>query len=107
MAGRRKGLSDRQISALLRKPKRYALADPELANHYLRVSPRGPVVFTVIVKQRGEQTWEVVGTSADMTIAEAREKARHHQAHQVRRASTDTPAVGECRRAGLAGPPRR
>ena len=88
MAGRRKGLSDRQISALARKPKRYALADPELANLYLRVPPRGPIVFTVIVKQRGEQTWEVVGSSADMNVAEAREKARGI----IKRIKSDGPA---------------
>lgn len=73
---RRKGLSDRQVAALPRKPRRYALADPELRGHYLRVPPAGPINFTVIVKKGGRQTWESIGTSADLAIEQAREKAR-------------------------------
>ena len=60
---RRKGLSDNQVAALPRKAKRYALADPELRGHYLRIPPRGPIAFTVIVKQDGKQTWEAIGFS--------------------------------------------
>lgn len=73
---RRKGLSDRQIAALPRKARRYALADPELRGHYLRVPPAGAINFTVIVKQHGKQEWESIGTSTDLSIEQAREKAR-------------------------------
>jgi integrase len=59
-----------------RKPRRYALADPELRGHYLRVPPTGAINFTVIVKKGGRQTWESIGTAADLTIEQAREKAR-------------------------------
>jgi Arm DNA-binding domain len=73
---RRKGLSDRQVAALPRKARRYALADPELRGHYLRVPPAGAINFTVIVKQHGKQEWESIGTTADLTIEQARDKAR-------------------------------
>jgi integrase len=73
---RRKTLSDRQIKALSRD-RRHVIADPELGSHYLRVpAGDGPVVYTVVVKKGGKQTWEVVGNSNDMGIATAREKAR-------------------------------
>jgi integrase len=73
---RRKGLSDRQIAALPRRVKRYALADPELRGHYLRIPPAGAINFTVIVKKGGKQTWESVGTTDDLKIEQARDKAR-------------------------------
>jgi integrase len=73
---RRKGLSDKQAAALPRKAKRYALADPELRGHYLRIPPRGPIAYTVIVKHGGEQTWESIGFSNELSIEQAREKAR-------------------------------
>jgi integrase len=73
---RRKGLSDKQVAALPRKAKRYALADPELRGHYLRIPPRGAIAYTVIVKQGGEQTWESIGFSNEFSIEQAREKAR-------------------------------
>ena len=73
---RRRGLSDRQVAALPRKARRYALADPELRGHYLRVPPAGAINFTVIVKQHGKQEWESIGTTADLTIEQARDQAR-------------------------------
>jgi hypothetical protein len=61
---RRKGLSDRQIAALPRRATRYAISDPELRGHYLRIPPAGAVTYTVIVKRNGKQTWESIGTTA-------------------------------------------
>jgi integrase len=73
---RRKGLSDRQIASLPRRAQRYAIADPELRGHYLRIPPVGAVNFTVIVKKNGKQTWQSVGTADDLKIEQARDKAR-------------------------------
>jgi integrase len=73
---RRKILTDRMIRALPRTDKRRAIADPELRGHYLRIPPTGAIAFTVIVKKGGRQTWESIGTSADLSIEAAREKAR-------------------------------
>ena len=74
---RRKGLSDRQIANLPRKAKRYVIADPEQRSLFLRVpAGNGPVSFTAIVKKSGRQTWEALGTTDDLTVEEARERAR-------------------------------
>jgi hypothetical protein len=73
---RRKGLTEKQIAALPRRSARYAVSDPEMRNLYLRIPPHGAITYTVIVKQRGKQTWEVVGNSDDLGIDEARERAR-------------------------------
>jgi integrase len=74
---RRRGLTDRQIAALPRRAKRYAISDPEQRSLFLRVpAGDGPIVYTVIVKQKGRQKWEAIGTTDDMTIEQARERAR-------------------------------
>lgn len=75
MARRRK-LSDRQIAALPRKQRRYILSDPEQRALYLRVPPAGPVVFTAVVKVRGQQTWKALGTTDELGVDEARERTR-------------------------------
>jgi hypothetical protein len=69
---RRTGLSDRQIAALPRKSKRYAKADPEPRGHYLRIPPRGPIAYVVIVNQGGKQSWESIGSSNELTVEQAR-----------------------------------
>jgi integrase len=74
---KRKGLTDRQISALPRKAKRYIVADPEQRGLYLRIPPDGPITFTVVARAPGgRQIWAAVGTTAETEIARARTKAR-------------------------------
>jgi integrase len=73
---RRRGLTDRQIAALPRKAKRYAISDPEQRSLFLRVPPQGPINYTIIVKRHGKQTWASIGTTDDFGIDEARERAR-------------------------------
>jgi integrase len=73
---RRPKLSDRQIAALPRKPRRYILSDPEQRALYLRVPPAGPISFTAVVKVKGKQTWQVIGTTDELGIDEARERTR-------------------------------
>jgi integrase len=73
---RRKTLTDKMIGALPRKAKRYVITDPEQRSLFLRVPPRGPINFTVIVKAHGRQTWASIGTTDDMGIEQARERAR-------------------------------
>jgi hypothetical protein len=76
MAARRK-LTDRMVRDFERPQKGRRLErDKELACHFIRVPASGPPIYTVIVKVAGKQTWEAVGSSADMGIEEAREKAR-------------------------------
>jgi integrase len=74
---KRKGMTDEQAVALRRTGRRYVQADPQMRGLFLRVpaSDQSPVAYTVILKRRGRQVWERVGTSADTTIDEARAKA--------------------------------
>ena len=64
---RRKGLTDKQIKALPRKPKRYIIADPEQRGHYLRIPPVGtsaPITFTAVARDPyGKQIWAALGTT--------------------------------------------
>lgn len=74
---RRRNLTDRQIAALPRKRQRYTVADPEQRNLYLRVPTTGPISFAIAIRdQYGKKPWVKVGTTADMGITEARERAR-------------------------------
>lgn len=77
MPARRRSLTDRMLAAKKRKAKRYTEADPEMRGHYIRVPPDGPIVFYAVVRDPyGKQTWAPLGTTAEMKIAEARDRAR-------------------------------
>ena len=66
---RRWNLTDRQIASLPRKRKRYALSDPELRGHYVRVTPSGPVSFAAVARDPfGKQIWATLGTTAELGI---------------------------------------
>jgi integrase len=74
---RRRNLTDKQVAALPRKRKRYTVTDPEQRGLYLRVPPEGPISFAVAVRdQYGRKPWIKVGSTADMGIEHARERAR-------------------------------
>ena len=76
---RRRGLSDKQIADLPRKPVAYFHADPELPKHGVRIRPSGPGTYTVICRTPApdkKQRWIKVGSTAEMKVAEAREIAR-------------------------------
>jgi integrase len=74
---RRQTLSDKGVAALPRRAGVYFHPDPELPKHGVRVRPAGPGAFTVITRDPyGKQKWVKVGSTAEMSIAAAREKAR-------------------------------
>ena len=74
---RRRTLTDKQIAAKPRRSKRYVEADPEQRGLYLRIPPEGPIVFAVAERNPyGTKVWAKIGTTADMDIATARERAR-------------------------------
>jgi hypothetical protein len=74
---RREVLTDKQVAAIKRKPKRYIKADPEQRGLYLRVPAEGPIVFAAVARDPyGKQIWATLGTTADLKIDEARERAR-------------------------------
>jgi integrase len=75
---RRRSLTDRQLAALPRKRKRYILKDPEWPGHYVRVSPEGPIVFCAVARSLIDHKtkYATLGNTAEITIAEARERCR-------------------------------
>ena len=75
---RRKTLTDTMIAALPRRPGvTYFHPDPELPKHGVRVRPAGPHTYTVIARDPyGKQKWVRIGSTAELAIADAREKAR-------------------------------
>ena len=74
---RRRTLTDKQIAALPRRATTYFHPDPELPKHGVRVRPSGPASYTAIVRDPyGKQKWVKIGSTAEMTVAEARERAR-------------------------------
>jgi integrase len=86
---RRAGLTDKGLAALKRKAKRYIISDPEQRGHYVRVPPEGPMVFAAVARSPyGKQIWATLGTTADLKIDEARERARE----AIRRIKDGLPA---------------
>ena len=74
---RRRTLTDKMVSALPRKKKRYFHPDPELPGHGVRVFPAGPSSFYVIARDAfKKQRWVRTGSTAALTIVESRDKAR-------------------------------
>jgi integrase len=72
---RRKRLDDEDVAKLPVKAKRYALPDPEMRGHYVRVNTSGAKSFWVVARDpSGKQHWRMIG-SPPMRIEDAREKA--------------------------------
>src|SRR5262245_29919901 len=73
----RKTLTDKGVAALKPRAARFALPDPELRGHYVRVQPSGGKSFVAVtLDPRGKQVWTTVGRCDVLTIDEARAKAR-------------------------------
>ena len=74
---RRRTLTDKQVAALPRRSTTYFHPDPELPKHGVRVRANGPGTFTAIVRDAyGKQRWVKIGSTAEMKIEDARERAR-------------------------------
>ena len=74
----RKSLSDAGVAALKPRAARYAHPDPELAGHYVRVTPSGAKSFVAVTRDpgSGRQVWATISPVGLMGIEEARERAR-------------------------------
>ena len=73
----RKTLSDRGVQALKPRLKRYAHPDPQLAGHYVRVTPAGAKTYCVVTRgPDGKQRWVTTERCDAIDIADARIKAR-------------------------------
>jgi integrase len=91
---KRTRLTDTQIESLPRKTSRYALPDPELIGHYLRVparTSRAPISFTVVARDpNGRQVWTTLGNANAMGVEQARARAREAIEHiKLGRPTTD------------------
>jgi hypothetical protein len=73
---RRKVLTETQVAKLPRRAKRYVMADPVQAGLVLRVPPDGPISFSAVAWRNGKQTWQTLGTTATVSLDEARALAR-------------------------------
>jgi integrase len=74
--GRRKTFNDDDVANLKSRRKRYAFPDPEMASHYVRVTPSGAKSFVVVVRDKdGRQRWITIGTPPAYNVAQARKRA--------------------------------
>src|SRR5262249_22352127 len=63
--------------ALTPRPTRYAVADPELRGHWIRVQPTGAKSFWTVARDPGgRQIWTHIGATDVFTIEQSRERAR-------------------------------
>lgn len=74
----RKSLTDRQIKLLRPDPsKRLTVSDPEMAGHYVRVTPAGAKSFVAIARNpSGKQVWITLGSCDHIGIEESRMRAK-------------------------------
>ncbi len=90
----RKTLSDKGVTALRPRTKRYAFPDPELRGHYVRVQPSGAKAFVTVARSpTGKQIWTTIGATDLFSIDEARTKARQ----VIKRVRIGLPAIGSRR----------
>ena len=89
----RRTLSDLAIAKLKPRAARYAIPDPELRGHYVRVMPSGRSSFVAVARDpRGKQIWSTINATDAMSVADAREKAREI-IQRVRAGQTPTPSI--------------
>ena len=73
----RRRLTDRGVTALKPRAKRFTHPDPELPCHYIRVLPTGVKTFCAVSRTPwGKQVWVTIGPTTLLSIEEARDKAR-------------------------------
>jgi integrase len=91
----RKTMTDRGVAALKPRAKRYAVSDPELTGHWIRIQPTGTKSFWAVGNNPdGKQVWTFVGPTDAMGIEAAREQARVIL-QRVRAGLSAIPAKGE------------
>ena len=72
---RRLKLTDKGVAALKPRAKRYAVSDPAVPGHWIRVQPSGSKSYVAIAADpRGRQVWHTIGVVGLLTIDEAREQ---------------------------------
>lgn len=85
----RKSLTSIGVTKLKPKAARYAVPDPDLRGHYVRVTPAGAKSFVAVARDPGgKQIWTTIGQTDVISIDEARERARE----AIRRVRAGLPA---------------
>jgi Arm DNA-binding domain len=83
-------MTDRGVAQLRPRAARYAVSDPELRGHWIRIQPSGAKSFwTVTRNPEGKQIWSLVGPADAMGIEAARMQARS----MLQRVRSGLPAV--------------
>jgi integrase len=92
---RRRILTDKMISALPNRDKRYNVPDPQLPGLVVRVPTSGPAAFYAVARtpggRAGRQVWHKLGNAGALSIADAREQARE----AIKRIRSGQSAVAE------------
>src|SRR5262245_21006888 len=69
--------TDGSIGSLKPKRKAYALPDPALPGHYVRVQPSGSKSYVAVARDpRGKQIWHTIGSPNIYLLDDARDAAR-------------------------------
>ena len=72
---RRHRLTDKGVAALKPRAKRYAVSDPAVPGHWIRVQPSGSKSYVAIAADpRGRQVWQTIGPVGLISLDEAREQ---------------------------------
>jgi integrase len=70
-------MTDKGVANLKPRAAQYAVSDPELRGHWIRIQPSGTKAFwTVTRNPDGKQVWTRIGPTDAMGIEAAREQAR-------------------------------
>jgi len=73
----RKTMSDKGVAALKARAAQYAVSDPELRGHWIRIQPSGSKSFWAVTRQPGgKQIWTRIAPADAVPIETAREQAR-------------------------------
>jgi integrase len=73
----RRTWSDAVVANLNPKRARYAVPDPALPGHYVRVQPSGAKAYVAVARDpRGKQIWHTIGSPNVFTLEDARAAAR-------------------------------
>jgi integrase len=73
---RRQTLTQNHLAKLPRRAKRYYMADPVQQGLILRIPPQGPIGYSAVAWRGGKQSWMAVGSTATISLEEARALAR-------------------------------
>jgi len=83
-------MTDKGVAQLRPRAARYAVSDPELRGHWIRIQPSGAKSFwTVTRNPEGKQIWSLVGPADAMGIEAARTQARS----MLQRVRSGLPAI--------------